>query len=59
MTLTTHNTFPSVAELTSTFADWLGELVASKDSFSIALSGGRTPIFIFDYLVANYRDKIE
>ena len=59
MTLSTHNTYPSVADLTIAFAEWLGELVASKDSFSIALSGGRTPIFIFDYLVTHYRDKIE
>lgn len=59
MTLTTHNTYPSVEALTTAFAEWLGEQVASKDSFSIALSGGRTPIFIFDYLVAHYRDKID
>lgn len=59
MTLTTHNTYPSVEALTTAFAEWLGALVASKDTFSIALSGGRTPIFIFDYLVAHYRDKID
>jgi len=59
MTLTTHNTYPSVEALTIAFAEWLSEQVAAKDSFSIALSGGRTPIFIFDYLVAHYRDKID
>lgn len=59
MTLTTHNTYPSVEALTIAFAAWLGEQVAAKDQFSIALSGGRTPIYIFDYLVAHYRDKID
>ncbi|MBK9487746.1 MAG: 6-phosphogluconolactonase [Haliscomenobacter sp.] len=59
MTLSSHNTYPSVEALTIVFAEWLGELVASKDSFSIALSGGRTPIYLFDYLVTHYREKID
>jgi len=52
-------TFPSTAELATAFANWLVEITAGKDSFSIALSGGRTPIYLFDQLVDRYRDKID
>jgi 6-phosphogluconolactonase len=52
-------TFPSTAELATAFANWLVEITAGKDSFSIALSGGRTPIYLFDQLVARYSDKID
>lgn len=52
-------TFPSTADLATAFANWLVEITAGKDSFSIALSGGRTPIYIFDHLKAHYRDTID
>jgi len=52
-------TFPSTAELATAFANWLVEMTAGKASFSIALSGGRTPIYLFDQLVARYSDKID
>lgn len=51
--------FSSIEELAETFANILfTEVSASKDNFNLALSGGTTPKFIFNFLADNYQTKI-
>jgi len=50
--------FNDVEELTKAFAEFIKTELEDKNSYSIALSGGSTPKFIFQYLTKNYKDSI-
>ncbi len=54
--------FEQSDELLRFFSDMLAEKVREKPEgryFTIALSGGRTPQVLFDYLSTQYKDRIE
>ena len=50
----------SIEQLSKYFAKLLVEKINnSKDHFDIALSGGSTPKYIFEYLAAHYQNTIQ
>lgn len=50
--------FDTIKELAIYFGQFLFEYINKREIINIALSGGSTPIAIFDELVKNYKDKI-
>ncbi len=56
MQLTISSTKQQTAE---DFTDWLVQLIGSKDSLHIALSGGSTPKIVFDELASRHLSKNE
>ncbi len=51
--------YKSKQELALDFSSYLAKMIATKDTFHIALSGGSTPKVIFDVLAANFQTKID
>lgn len=52
-------TYKDKQKVAEQFSSYLANLVAGKESFHVALSGGSTPKLIFDVLAAQYGDKID
>lgn len=50
--------YSSRLEVAQRFSEFLSNLVASRDQVHIALSGGSTPMVVFDELAAHYREEI-
>jgi 6-phosphogluconolactonase len=50
--------FPSRLEVAQRFSEFLSDLVASRETVHIALSGGSTPMVVFEELAAHYREEI-
>lgn len=51
--------FDNISDLNQSFTDLLKEILAGKESITVALSGGSTPKALFDYWSQNHQNDID
>jgi 6-phosphogluconolactonase len=50
--------FDTPQQLAQGFAQHMARLAAPQETFYLAISGGKTPVYLFDYLVENYSETL-